>query len=117
METLTEPVFDPHRRQLTARESCSVVDRLDETALNEPTDWLAAHPRSSQPAAPRCGGGAGPLSSCRSAFSKAWLKEFWKLGTGTRSDPSLSPSLSAARGASSVSVAQDTIVPSLLQVI
>lgn len=53
-----------------------------------------------------CGGAAGPLSSCRSAFSKAWLNEFWKLGTGTLSDPSLSPSLSAAGGASSLS-AQD----------
>lgn len=52
------------------------------------TDWVEA---------------AGPLSSCRSAFSNAWLKEFWKLGTGTRSDPSLSPSLSAAGGASSLS--------------
>lgn len=50
-----------------------------------------------------CGEEVGPLSSCRSAFPKAWLKEFWKLGTGTRSDPSLSPSLSAAGGASRVS--------------
>lgn len=45
----------------------------------------------------------GPLSNCISAFPKAWLKEFWKLGTGTRSEPSLSPSLSAAGGASSLS--------------
>lgn len=50
-----------------------------------------------------CGGGAPPVSSCSSAFSKAWLKEFWKFGTGTRSEPSLSPSLSAAGGASSLS--------------
>lgn len=49
------------------------------------------------------GGEAEPLSSCSSAFSMAWLKEFWKLGTGTRSEPSLSPSLSAAGGASSLS--------------
>lgn len=53
----------------------------------------------------RTGGGtvAASLSSCNRAFSMAWLKEFWKLGTGTRSDPSLSPSLSAAGGASSLS--------------
>lgn len=48
---------------------------------------------------------AASLSSCSRAFSMAWLKEFWKLGTGTRSDPSLSPSLSAAGGASSLSAA------------
>jgi hypothetical protein len=32
------------------------------------------------------------------AASIAWLKEFWKLGTGTRSELSLSPSLSTGAG-------------------
>lgn len=38
------------------------------------------------------------LSSFRKAASIAWLKEFWKLGTGTRSELSLSASLSPGAG-------------------
>lgn len=68
--------------------------------LNAGTSFIDARPGTMT----GCGDEAGPLSSCKRAFSKAWLKEFWKLGTGTRSDPSLSPSLSAAGGASSLSV-------------
>lgn len=40
----------------------------------------------------------GGLSSFRKAASIAWLKEFWKLGTGIRSELSLSPSLSPGAG-------------------
>lgn len=42
------------------------------------------------------------LSSFRKAASIAWLKEFWKLGTGTRSELSLSPSLSPGAGGARV---------------
>lgn len=42
------------------------------------------------------------LSSFRRAASIAWLKEFWKLGTGIRSELSLSPSLSAGTGSARV---------------
>lgn len=38
------------------------------------------------------------VSSFMKAASIAWLKEFWKLGTGTRSELSLSPSLSIVAG-------------------
>lgn len=38
------------------------------------------------------------VSSFMKAASIAWLKEFWKLGTGTRSELSLSPSLSTVAG-------------------
>lgn len=38
------------------------------------------------------------MSSFMKAASIAWLKEFWKLGTGTRSELSLSPSLSIGAG-------------------
>lgn len=55
-----------------------------------------------------CAGVWFPLSSCDKACSKAWLKEFWKLGTGTRSEPSLSPSLSAVGGAKNMSVWRKT---------
>lgn len=38
------------------------------------------------------------MSNFMKAASIAWLKEFWKLGTGTRSELSLSPSLSTGAG-------------------
>lgn len=47
---------------------------------------------------PERGSGVAGVSSFMKAASIAWLKEFWKLGTGTRSELSLSPSLSAAAG-------------------
>lgn len=83
----------------TQQNRASVEEKISVCVFTWHTDFTDVRPGSTT----GCGGPAAPLSSCSSAFSMAWLKEFWKLGTGTRSEPSLSPSLSAAGGASSLS--------------
>lgn len=47
------------------------------------------------------------LSSLRKAASIALLNEFWKLGTGTRSELSLSASLSPGAGGATVGVSSE----------
>lgn len=47
---------------------------------------------------PERGSEVAGVSNFMKAASIAWLKEFWKLGTGTRSELSLSPSLSTGAG-------------------
>lgn len=60
------------------------------------SDNTKEHP-SSLPL-PERGSEVAGMSSFMKAASIAWLKEFWKLGTGTRSELSLSPSLSTEAG-------------------
>lgn len=61
--------------------------------------WLSLSPVLSEfPPLPERGSEVAGVSSFMKAASIAWLKEFWKLGTGTRSELSLSPSLSTGAG-------------------
>lgn len=93
---------------LYPNESCMLNHQQLCISLNPP-QFINLLPRKNNHAEywPMVGGASvlagGLWSSCSSAASTAWLKEFWKLGTGTRSDPSLSPSLSATGGARNTS--------------
>ena len=68
------------------------------SATGSSREWWpwAEHPISVP--LPERGSEVAGVSSFMKAASIAWLKEFWKLGTGTRSELSLSPSLSTGAG-------------------
>lgn len=61
-------------------------------------EWQPCTEHSISLPLPERGSEVAGVSSFMKAASIAWLKEFWKLGTGTRSELSLSPSLSTGAG-------------------